>query len=503
MGQTLKIQGLSFSYPGTSEFSLHNLELDLPRGWTALSGANGSGKSTFLKLLAGDLHPDSGHLDLPGPVLYVAQNLEYPAYLDDFYADLSLKDAWAGKLFSALRLEWTWPYTWENLSYGEQKRAQLAAALYKNPAVLALDEPSNHLDETAKALILETLRAYEGFGLLVSHDRLFLNELCSQTILLENGRGRYFKGNWAQSQEQKRQEALRDEHRYETALKEKERLNRELLRRRQDAAKHQKDFSKKNLDAKDFDAKSRIDALRVSSKDAVGARLSKIQEDRLDRFIQNMPQKPRDQKLGARLESRGFTSDYFFFLESQVLALGTERKLFVPALSLKPGERRALLGPNGSGKTTLIRQVLASCKLAPQDYAYLAQDLDTQAAESYWEGLNALSDLERGQVLAYYSRLNGRPEVLVSDQNHGLNLSPGELKKLALAFAFFRQVPLLILDEPTNHLDLPSLEALETALLHYDGALLCVSHDEAFRKNLNLETWTLRIEGQDSFMDLA
>ena len=148
---------------------------------TVLSGFLGSGKTTLLKVATGDLPPQAGTVSRSGLSLYVAQRTDDPpAQFEDF---IWAPDATVLK--ARLRVADDWPERWPTLSHGERKRAQIAVALWREPTVLALDEPSNHIDAEARRLLRAALDEFGGIGLLVSHDRTLLDELCDQTLLLD------------------------------------------------------------------------------------------------------------------------------------------------------------------------------------------------------------------------------------------------------------------------------------------------------------------------------
>ena len=174
MARFLQFDRVSFAYPGMAEPLLADVTAHFPEGtWTGIVGANGAGKTTILKLAAGALSPSDGAIRQIGAAQYAVQRTDAPPdEWDDFM------DAWdpvAMDVRRQLGVSPDWAGRWETLSHGERKRVQIAIALWHQPDVLALDEPTNHLDADAKRVLLAALKSFRGAGLLVSHDRDFLD----------------------------------------------------------------------------------------------------------------------------------------------------------------------------------------------------------------------------------------------------------------------------------------------------------------------------------------
>lgn len=484
----LTLNGLTFQYPEAIEPLFHNLNLTFSHGWTGVAGANGTGKSTLLRLIAKQLRPQSGSISGPENPLYCEQqNPRPPENMESYYQEFYSGDNEAGKLFSLLRLDHDWPYRWDTLSYGERKRAQLAVALWKEPEVLALDEPTNHLDQDAVTLIQNALSLYKGIGLIISHDRQLLDSLCQRTLILGAEQPRMFNCSWSQAQEALEQENQARRSHWEELKKQEKKLKKELQRRREEEDRHRKDFSKKHIHPGDKDAKTRIDMMRVSGKDSIGGQLVKQMESRV-------------LQTGKQLHSVSFTASHkqgvtitgsvsrrnrLLYLEEGSLVLGEGRALHFPPLLIRGEDRVSLTGRNGSGKTSLIRYLLSKNSLPSENYLYLPQEIPETEKHQLLEQFHSLSTDEQGEILSTYSRLNGNPPVLLGSTDP----SPGELRKLSIAKALCGSVELLILDEPTNHLDLPSRLALEEALSHFPGCILLVSHDTSFREKICPVQW--------------
>ena len=177
----LTFQSVELAHPGMTMPLFSDLTVQFPSGWTGIVGPNGAGKTTLLKVATGELAAQSGTVQRKGLSLYVAQRTDDPPeFLEDF---IWAPDATVLK--ARLRVGEDWPERWSTLSHGERKRAQIAVALWREPAILALDEPSNHIDADARRLLLLALTEFTGIGLLVSHDRALLDELCTQCLLID------------------------------------------------------------------------------------------------------------------------------------------------------------------------------------------------------------------------------------------------------------------------------------------------------------------------------
>jgi ATPase subunit of ABC transporter with duplicated ATPase domains len=149
----LALQAVEFAHPGMTSPLFTDLTVQFPSGWTGIVGPNGAGKTTLLKVVTGELTPQGGAVTRQGLALYVAQRTDdAPEFFEDF---IWAPDATVLK--ARLRVAEDWPERWSTLSHGERKRAQIAVALWREPAVLALDEPSNHIDADARRLLLRAL----------------------------------------------------------------------------------------------------------------------------------------------------------------------------------------------------------------------------------------------------------------------------------------------------------------------------------------------------------
>jgi ATPase subunit of ABC transporter with duplicated ATPase domains len=174
-----------------------------------------------------------------------------------------------------------------------------------------------------------------------------------------------------------------------------------------------------------------------------------------------------------------------FNLPAGSLAIGADRWLHYPDLSMKPDDRIALTGLNGSGKSTLIGHIMQSLNLRENQITYLPQEIDTHAAQEVMARARDLPHEKLGQMMTVVSCLGSRPHRLLES----LEPSPGEIRKILLATGIANVPHLIIMDEPTNHLDLPSIECLEQALVDCPCGLLLISHDRRFLDALAHKRW--------------
>ena len=226
---------VTFRYESAAEPLFRNLNVAFPRGFTGVVGANGAGKTTLLQIATGRLQPESGSIEMPGEAIYCAQRTDDPPARLDELLDDNDGETWA--LRGRLGIEFDFLDRWQTLSHGERKRAQIATALWQRPDILAIDEPTNHIDRDARDQLLEALRHFRGTGLIVSHDRDLLDELCSQCLWVEPPNARVFTGGFSKAAGQRAGDHATAQREREKALGERDRLHREQVKRRETASR--------------------------------------------------------------------------------------------------------------------------------------------------------------------------------------------------------------------------------------------------------------------------
>ncbi len=488
MIESLDFIGVSFTFDSLCAPIIHNLTARFPRGFTGIVGANGVGKSTLMALATGALKPLSGQIHRPASALYCPQRTDHPP--EHLHALLNADDAHTGALRARLGLQGDWPDRWPTLSHGERKRAQIAVALWLRPDVLAIDEPSNHIDAATRDLLLRELKIFQGIGLLVSHDRTLLDTLCRQCLFLEPGGAIMRPGGYTLGHQQEQADNQRARTEREQAKASLKKLQHEWVQRQQVSAREHKIRSKRHLDPKDSDGRGRINRARVTDSKA-GAPQRQLQ-GRLDqsesRFASMHVKK--EARLSLWLPDSRARMDALLRLPPGSLPLGfapSTRMLAHPELTLTPSARVAITGPNGAGKSTLIRHIVANLLLAPAKALYIPQELDAQASRNALHQAKNLPQQQLTQLLAGISQLGSDPKRLLQSAQP----SPGETRKLLIALGAASAVNLIIMDEPTNHLDLPSIQCLESALADCPAALLLVSHDNAFLAKVTDTQWVI------------
>jgi ABC transport system ATP-binding/permease protein len=487
----ISLQDVSLGFGGP--LLLEKINLQIERGErVGLLGRNGMGKSTLLKLINGNLSPDSG-LSARSQNLEVAYlPQEVPQGLGGSVTDvissgrLPAADAkgddeeiWRWQLqveqvISRLGLDANAAF--DMLSAGLKRRVLLGRGLVRNPDLLLLDEPTNHLDVTSIDWLEEFLLSWGGTLIFVTHDRIFLQKLSTRIIELD--RGSLFDWNCSYSQFLQRKEGILAAEMEQNAIFDKKLAQEEAwIRQGIEARRTRNEGRVRNL--------KRLRELRQERREQPGKVRMQIQEDR------------RSSRLV--IEAEGVS--YAYQPDSE-----TQRWIVRDfSTTIQRGDRVGIIGPNGSGKTTLLRLLMN--ELTPQVGEV---NLGVSLEVAYFDQLRAQLD-ETKSVLENVGQ--GRDTIQINGKNRNLigyledflftrdrvqapimALSGGERNRLLLARLFTRPANLLIMDEPTNDLDVETLELLEDLLLDYSGTLLLVSHDRAFLNNL--ATSILVLDGQ-------
>ncbi|MEE7524121.1 ABC-F family ATP-binding cassette domain-containing protein [Enterobacter roggenkampii] len=495
------------------------LNLTLEPSLCALVGRNGSGKTRLLRLLAGLDEPATGHIERFGSHAWVAQQhvissqttlaelLGYDAIFaarkridsGDYQPDdLALLDGhWdvAERLSEAFINATLPPFEPDKpaieLSGGERIRALLCGAFTAGADFLLLDEPTNHLDRQGRAWFYDQLSRYQGGVLVASHDRELLEQVPRILELSASGL-RSYGGNYADYQAQRDAEQQAARAALEHAATERKRTRARMQKEHDDSQRR----SAKTLRT--------VDTLNIASFERVkykGAAKERIGSWKKQHSEQNEALNAAVNKARERVED---DNPVMFTLPGSQIPEGKQvlvledlvlQHVPVPPLNWRmDGPMRvALKGPNGCGKSTLLKTLLGemaprsgSCKVSVS-CAYLDQHLSRfDLSQSVMTHLNlSHTPLEEGVLRTRLAQLQlGADKVMLPLAA----LSGGERLKAALACVLWRAeaTQLLLLDEPTNHLDLASVQAIEAALAGFPGALLVVSHDEAFLSGLTL-----------------
>ncbi|MDU0347698.1 ATP-binding cassette domain-containing protein [Actinomyces sp. MRS3W] len=485
----LTLSAVRYTYPDAAFPALTDVTATFPVGWTGVVGDNGCGKTTLARLACRLLEPDSGTISPRLTAHYCPQDAsQAPPELEDFACAY---DAIAVRLRRDLGIEDDWAWRYSTASSGQQKRLQVACALWLDPDVLVLDEPTNHVDAAAGAAIRAALASFTGIGILISHDRVLLDELCAQCLFLSGGTAVMRPGGYSQGSAQSLLERDTAVRRREQAKREKKRIAQEAQRRREEASRTASRRSGRHIAKHDNDARFKRRLAVVTGQDGKTGRLSSRMEARLARAEAQLDAMKIDKRYAADvwMDARASRRPVLMRTEPMVLPLGDTATLYTPELYLGNRDHVALVGDNGSGKTTLVNRLLAQL---PDDVPslYIPQEPGPEVKAAAVARLAALDSRQRGDALAIIAQLNSDPESM----RGGGDISPGELRKLMLALGILTHPELIIMDEPTNHLDVGSIEALERLLQGYPGALLLVSHDAALVTATTEVTWAIRRE---------
>jgi ATPase subunit of ABC transporter with duplicated ATPase domains len=397
---------------------LRDISVEFHPGWTGIIGDNGAGKTILLMIAAGLLEVPGGKISGPHrggaecSALYCPQRTdELPVFWEDFCADRE-----AGRLISRLEIKADWPWRWETLSCGERKRLHLGIALWRRPRILALDEPANHLDRETKALAA-ALESYTGIGLLVSHDRIFLDRLCTRCLFIRQGKGVLRPEGVSQGLAEEEREALEGRRIRKRLFDERDRLAAEAVERWRTAESSKKRLSKKCLDPKDSSGRGKINLARLSGKDHTGADLYKRMENRVSRLEADIEAAPvfARPKEGVTMETSRAKMDRLCTVPAGKIPLGENRFLSFPSLVICPQDRIALTGPNGAGKSTLIRFLQE--RLPPSlPTLYLPQEISAGESAAILEELRGESEKKLGEILARFFRLGSDPKTLLQSR---------------------------------------------------------------------------------------
>lgn len=507
----LNLSNIEYTYPLAVEPTIRNVTATLPAGWTGFVGDNGSGKTTLARVVCGLLQPDVGVVSPSLFSTYCAQSTEEPpGNLEDFAVAY---DRTAIQLRNELSIGDDWPWRYDTLSCGQQKRLQVACALWSAPDVLVVDEPTNHVDASTRQALFAALSKFKGIGVLISHDRVLLDALCSQCLFIANGTATMRPGGYSQASSQVALERSSAIHAREIAQKEKVRTEREAQRRREEASRVQARRSGKGIAKNDSDARAKKRHYIVSGQDGKAGKLSARMQDRLEKAEDDVADSKVEKRYDAHvwLDAEPSKRKVLFRMEPGRIAVG-ESLLSFPALFIGNTDHIGLVGDNGSGKTTLVKKIIASISAdtssidtsligtsfmdatsantgrADTRVLYIPQEPDVLQKEKTLKKMRELPGDQCGQVLSIVAQLNSDPDCILE----GDTVSPGEMRKLMLALGILESPELLVMDEPTNYLDLGSTEALERLLSVYPGALLLVSHDASLVSSATSITWRIQ-----------
>lgn len=424
-----------------------------------LVGINGSGKTTLLQILARLKSPDEGT---------VTSNA-----VCELLPQLKRTDS--------------------TKSGGEVTQIYIREAINKNPQILLADEPTTNLDTSHIEWLEKKLMNWRGAFIVVSHDRAFLDQLCTTIWEIDQGQLKVYKGNYSQYANQKQLERQQQEMEHIKYEQKKKQLLEALEtkeRKAERATKKPKNVSSSEArlpGAKPYFAKKQK-KLQQNAK-AMETRLEKLEK----------PEKTKDIppiKMNI-LNQQTFTGRITLRVNELSGLLG-ERVLWkAVSFHVRGGEKIAIIGPNGCGKTTLVKKIIEQeegVTLSPSmKIGYFSQNIDVlKTDQSILENVRSSSKQEETLIRTVLARL-----LFFKEDVYKLVevLSGGERVKVALAKLFVSEINTLILDEPTKFLDIEAVESLESLLQEYEGTVIVVSHDRRLIENV--ATRILAIENKE------
>jgi ATP-binding cassette subfamily F protein 3 len=519
----------------TKQFGTHmvldGVSLDIHPGETVgLVGANGAGKTTLFRIITGEIEPDHGQVSISKGTQVGHLRQEPDVGLDrtlhdevgSVFADLLALEHKLHAVSEQMSAHHDGPelqrlmteyerinqrfiheggYTFEHrlgeilgglgftpadyqmkvriLSGGQKCRAALAKLLLRDPELLLLDEPTNHLDIDAVRWLERFLAGHQGGAVIISHDRYLLDRLADRIIEVERAGVRSYKGNYTTYAETKQLRILTEQRQFEKDKafieKEKDFINKHIAGQRTNEAKGRRTRLERRLGAGEF--------------------------------VTNAPTSQRTTKLSfsSHISTR---SDGTTVMRCEDLSMAFDDKHLFSDLKfqLRDAERLGITGPNGVGKSTLLKIILG--QLAPTTGSV---EVDSKRRIGYYDQEHR--DLDPNRNIVEEIRTIRREMSEESARSYLARflffgndvfkplgkLSGGEQSRVRLAKLILDAPDLLILDEPTNHLDIPSREALEEALLDYDGTVLTISHDRYFLDRIVDRLLVMRPEGWRMF----
>lgn len=476
----------------------------------ALVGTNGVGKSTLLKILAGQIQPTQGSVTRNGAIYYLPQISTIRAAVQtesifDFLSTMS-NEWWEIEQILETRfgtaLDLSLPL--QSLSGGELTKLFLAIGVSRSPDLLLLDEPTNHLDYLALEELCQFLYQFEGAFVIVSHKPFFLDQVANLTWELTPNGLQVYGGNFSLYREQKQLEQAAKLRSHETARKDLKRVKASALREQERAAQSHRNGRRKALNGD----MPRIAAGNLKRQAEVTAGTLKVKHDRA---IAAAAQKVTETKIrthkatSIQLEER--SKKHRSLIEISDSSLWVEHRLLLKNIDLHllSGDRVVVAGINGSGKSCLVKAILeigstpaflqgGEVQLAEMRTVYLDQSYEfVECNQTVLENMHRVNPTLSYQLL----RQQLGHFLFFNDDVYkpASALSGGELARLAIAMITISEIDLLILDEPTNNLDIVTVDQMVEALNNYQGALWVISHDLDFLSRINM-TRSFRLRHQ-------
>ncbi|WP_150467038.1 ATP-binding cassette domain-containing protein [Francisella sp. SYW-9] len=496
--QLISLKNISLNF-GT-HIVLDQVDLDISKGQRiCLIGRNGTGKSSLLKVIEGNVTPDDGEIIVHNNAKVASMIQEVPSDIAGSitdvilqglgelgeklisYQDILVHNAQSAELESlhkyidenhgwgylndvevlASKLSLDSKAQFSDLSGGMKRRVILARALINKPDLLLLDEPTNHLDINSIKWLEEFLANFSGAILFITHDRKFLNNVAKSIIELDRGHLYSFDGNYTKFLEKKEQ-----------ILDAQEKANSEFDKK----LAQEEVWIRQGIKARRTRNEGRVRALEQMRRER------KQRREGVGKADIKVAQAEKSSKKVIQANSIGFEYQGSYLFED----FSTE---------IHKSDKIAIIGQNGCGKTTLLNCLLGVEK-PTQGGVVLADNIKIayfdQLRDQLDESLSIIDNVKEGSdflningkethVITYLQKFLFTPERLHSPITH---LSGGEKNRLLLAKILSKPSNVIVLDEPTNDLDIETLEILEEMLINYQGTIILVSHDREFINNV-------------------
>lgn len=460
----LRVKDLSFSFGNQVIYNPSSFVVNAGQK-VGLVGANGSGKSTLFRLLMGKHSPDTGTVELDERLSFVPQEVSREDPLDhaptireyicknQLFPDYEISRFLAGLQLSSLSLE----QDPSHLSGGQKTRLAIIRALLEEPELLLLDEPTNFIDKEGRYWILNELAHYRKTLILVSHDLRFLDDVINKVLFINHQTRTIdtYQGNYTAFLRQKKE-------REDLLVRQIKVQEKQIIRMRESLTK-------------------------IGGRSEKGARRKIQLERRLERIIESLPDLPQEaRKIKITLPPPAHSGQIPLLTKNITKSFGAKQVLTGVTLTLKRGERTALLGPNGVGKSTLIKILTqnldADSGEVIRDYnlkiGYYSQEFENfDVSKKVIDAVREKTNLGESQIRPMLFRMLFTYDKLFQPI---ATLSGGEKTRLAIATLLLQDFNLLILDEPTTYLDVMSQRLILEGLRQYTGSLLIVSHNPEF-----------------------
>jgi pleuromutilin/lincosamide/streptogramin A transport system ATP-binding/permease protein len=415
-----------------------------PKERIGLVGRNGSGKTTLLEVLAGRKLPDEGTVALRTRCAWIPQ----------------LKTSDSAK------------------SGGELTQEAIQSALQEEAELLFADEPTTHLDTSHIEWLENKLLNCPGAFVIVSHDRAFLDALCTTIWEIRDGKLKVYKGNYSDYVEQRELEKRQHDEAYEQYMEKKKQLEQAIRQREVKAER----ATKKPKQIGASEAKITGAKPYFAKKQKKLQKTAKALETRLEK-LEKVEKRREDPPIRMNLLNEEMFKGRIVLRVNELSGSIGKRLLWRPVtFHVRGGDKLAIIGPNGCGKTTLVKSLVRPNErvvTAPSvKIGYFSQNIDIlDLNRSILDNVRSTSSQGETLIRTVLARLHFFRDDVYKPVRV---LSGGERVKVALVKLFVSDVNTLILDEPTNFLDIDAIEALESLLQDYEGTVLFVSHDRRF-----------------------